>query len=218
MMIRSGSEHLREHAGWRGRVFAFCMNWAGRKHESVLAERKRELFADLAGTVLEIGPGTGANLAYFPRGIRWIGIEPNPFMHEYLRKRAGALGIEVDIRRGMAEQIGTAPESVDVVISTLVLCSVKDLDGVLREVYRVLKPGGRFIFLEHVGAPRGTWLRRIQQAVKPAWRAVSAGCEPDRDIPRALRVAGFERIDMDCFRVPAPVVSPHIAGVAIKKG
>ncbi len=139
-------------------------------------------------------------------------------MHDYLRKRAESLGIDVDIRRALAEQIDVAPESVDAVVSTLVLCSVADLPGALREVHRVLKPGGRFVFLEHVAAPRGTWLRHLQRLVRPAWRAVSAGCEPDRDIAAALRAAGFEHIEMDCFRVPAPVVSPHIAGVAVKGG
>jgi SAM-dependent methyltransferase len=216
MMISDTSARLDQHAGWRGRLFAFCMAWAGHKHDSLLAQRKRELFAGLSGTVLEIGPGTGANLAYFPRDIRWIGIEPNPHMHGYLRKRAASLGLEIDIHSGLAEQIDLPPESVDAVISTLVLCSVHDLAGVLREVHRVLKPGGRFIFLEHVAAPQGTWLRLIQRLVRPLWRAASAGCQPDRDIAASLLQGGFERIDIDCFRIPAPVVSPHIAGVAVK--
>lgn len=216
MTAGNPSSQVRRHTGWRSRIFAYCMEWAGRKHDSMLVERKRELFKDLKGTVLEIGPGTGANLAYFPRDIHWIGIEPNPYMHDYLRRRAESLGMQIDIRQGLAEQIEIAPASVDTVISTLVLCSVTDLAGVLREIHRVLKPGGRFLFLEHVGAPKGTWLRRLQQLVKPAWRAVSAGCEPDRDIPAALYKAGFEHVDMDCFRIPAPVVSPHVAGVAVK--
>lgn len=215
-MKSNPSGYTNRHTGWRGRTFACFMEWAGRKHDSMLVERKRQLFAGLQGTVLEIGPGTGANLPHFPRDIHWIGIDPNPYMHDYLRKRAASLGIQVDIRRGLAEQIESAPESVDTVVSTLVLCSVHDLEGVLREIHRVLKPGGRFIFLEHVAAPKGTWLRRLQRLVRPVWRAISAGCEPDREIASALHRAGFQRVDMDCFRVPAPVVSPHIAGVAVK--
>ncbi len=202
----------------RNRLFAWFMERAGRKHDSLLVEQKQALFADLAGTVLEIGPGTGANLPYYPRGIHWIGIEPNPWMHGYLRRRAAELGIEVDLRSGLAEQIELAPGSVDTVISTLVLCTVSDLEGVLGEIHRVLAPGGRFLFIEHVGAVRGTWLRRIQGWIKPAWRVIGAGCEPDRDIPAALRAAGFERIDMDCFHLPVPVVSPHVVGVAHKRG
>lgn len=218
MMIRDRNGSLQSRPGWRDRLFAFCMEWVGRKHESLLAERKRALFAGLRGTVLEIGPGTGSNLALYPRDIRWIGIEPNPYMHGYLRRRAASLGMQVDLRCGLAEQMGLAPGSVDTVVSTLVLCSVGDLEGVLGEIHRVLRPAGRFIFLEHVAAPEGTWLRRIQRLVRPAWQAVSSGCQPDRDIAQALHAAGFERIEMDCFRVPAPVVSPHVAGTAIKAG
>jgi SAM-dependent methyltransferase len=205
-----------DRAGWRSRAFAWLVEKAGRKHDSVLGDRKRKLFAGLSGTVLEIGPGTGANLPFFPKGIHWIGIEPNPHMHDYLRQRAAALGIEIDLRRGSAGHIDIAPDSIDTVVSTMVLCSVGDLPGVLAEIHRVLKPGGRFVFLEHVGAPQGTWLRRIQKWVRPLWQRLGAGCHPDRDIPAALRAAGFERIDMDCFRTAAPIISPHIAGVAFK--
>ncbi len=202
--------------GRPGRLFAWCLERAGRRHESLLAERKRRLFVGLAGTLLEIGPGTGLNLPFYPRGIRWIGIEPNPYMHRYLRRRAASLGMPIDLRRGMAERTGLPDASVDAVVSTQVLCSVGDLGQVLAEVNRVLRPGGRFLFLEHVAAPPGTWLRRLQRWLRPAWQAVAAGCRPDRDIPAALRAAGFARIEMECFRVPAPVISPHIAGVAVK--
>jgi len=204
------------HAGWRGRVFAWFLANAGRRHDSLLGDHKRRLFADLAGTVLEIGPGTGTNLPFYPKGVQWIGVEPNPHMHDYLRKRAAALGITVDLRPGSAEQIDLAPDTIDTVVSTLVLCSVRDLPAVLAEVHRVLRPGGRFIFLEHVAAPKGTWLRRIQQWVRPVWQIFGAGCQPDRDIEAALRDAGFVRIDLNCFRVAAPVISPHVAGVAFK--
>ena len=184
-------QNLRTHAGWGSRIFAWFLERAGRRHDSYLADHKRRLFADLAGTVLEIGPGTGANLPFYPKGIRWIGIEPNPHMHDYLRKRAAALGIEVDLRRGIAEQTDLAPESVDTVISTLVLCSVDDLPAVLAEIHRVLKPGGRFLFLEHVAAPRGTWLRRFQQCVQARLAASSAtaagptATSPSRPAPPA---------------------------------
>jgi SAM-dependent methyltransferase len=204
------------YAGRGGRIFAWFLERVGRRHDSFLADHKRRLFADLAGTILEIGPGTGANLPFYPGNIRWIGIEPNTHMHEYLRRRAAALDISIDLRCGIAEQIDIAPESVDAVISTLVLCSVDDLPGVLTEIHRVLKPGGRFVFLEHVGAPHGTWLRRLQRWVKPAWRILGAGCQPDRDIEPALRGAGFIRVDIDHFRIPSPVISPHVAGIAFK--
>lgn len=204
------------HAAWRDRIFAWFLNRAAARHDSLLQGRKRQLFTDLAGTVLEIGPGTGVNLPFYPKDIHWIGVEPNPYMHDYLRNRARSLGLQVDLRQGIAEQIAIAPESIDTVISTLVLCSVDDLPAVLAEIHRVLRPGGRFLFLEHVGAPRGTWLRRLQQCLRPLWQALACGCQPDRDIETALRNAGFARIELDTFRIPTPVISPHVAGIAVK--
>ncbi len=91
-------------------------------------------------------------------------------MHDYLCKEAQKQGLSIDLRRGTAEQLEVADNSVDAVVSTLVLCSVPNLSGTLQEILRVLKPGGRFLFIEHVAAPRGTWLRRAQQGVRPVWK------------------------------------------------
>src|SRR5439155_26769491 len=132
--------------------------------------RKRALLGTLHGTVLEIGPGTGANLPYYPPDIQWVGVEPNPYMHPYLQKEAGRRGLRADLRTGVAERLPLPDESVDAVVSTLALCSVADLPQVLREVRRVLRPGGRFIFIEHVASPPGTRLRRLQNLVRPVWQ------------------------------------------------
>lgn len=204
------------HDRLRKRLFAAVLARLSAKYESLVVERKRALFADLQGDVLEIGPGTGANLAYYPPGIRWIGIEPNPYMHDYLKKQAGALGIPVDIRLGVAEQLAAADQSVDAVVSTLVLCSVADPARVLREIRRVLRPGGRFVFIEHTAAPRGQWLRRIQNLVDPLWAVLADGCHPNRETGSLLAQAGFARVHSERFRLPLGLVSPHLAGFAIK--
>jgi len=106
--------------------------------------------------------------------------------------------------------------SVDAVVSTLVLCSVDGHRDALAEILRVLRPGGRFVFIEHVGAPEGTWLRRLQRWIRPLWKPVADGCRPDRDTGDRILEAGFERVEMDRFRLPLPVVSPHVAGTAWK--
>jgi hypothetical protein len=81
-------------------------------------------------------------------------------------------------------------------------------------VRRVLRPGGRFVFVEHVAAAHGTALRFAQRAVRPIWRALSDGCHPDRHTGRLIEAAGFANVDLRQFRPPVPIMGPHIAGVA----
>ena len=203
----------------RQRLFAWMLARYGPKLEPHLARHKRRLFHNLTGAILEIGPGAGANLPYFhARRVHCIGIEPNPFLHDRLRKQAAAAGIEIDLRSGTAESIPAPDNSVDAVVSTLVLCSVSDPPRVLAEVRRILKPGGTFVFIEHVAARSGTFQRRLQRCIRPLWRQLGDGCHPDRETAHAIESAGFQHVSMERFVVPLPVVSPHIAGVAVKAG
>lgn len=203
---------------WCQRLFAWEMAHLTAEYEAAMADRKRALFADLEGTLLEIGPGAGANLPYYPPHIHWIGMEPNPFMHNYLREKAQALGLQVDLRQGVAEQMEIADRSVDAVVSTLVLCSVKNLEATLQEIRRILKPGGRFFFVEHVAAPSGTWLRTVQRGIRPLWQVLGDGCHPDRETGRALEQAGFAQVEYEQFTGPVPIaiVQPHIMGIATR--
>ncbi len=105
---------------------------------------------------------------------------------------------------------------MDAVISTHVLCSVHDLDGALEEIRRVLKPGGKFVFLEHVAAPPHTGLRRVQNSVRPLWHLIGDGCYPNRETWRAIESAGFRDVQIEHYRADILVASPHIAGYAIK--
>ncbi len=134
----------------RQRLFANLTLGQDQLNYALHQEKKARLFEGIAGTVLEIGPGTGVNLQFLGKGIEWIGIEPNEAMHPHLRKKAKKLGQEIKLYTEFAENTGIANDSVDFVLSTLVLCSVSDLMGTLKETERVLKPGGQFIFLEHV--------------------------------------------------------------------
>jgi ubiquinone/menaquinone biosynthesis C-methylase UbiE len=203
-------------ASERQRLFAWALAHFSGFYEKKLSDTKRGLFSDISGTIIEIGPGTGTNLSYFSHNVRWIGIEPNPFMDQYLWKRAKALGLQLEIRRGTAEDLPAPDSSADAVVSTLVLCSVGDVAKALSEILRVLKPGGRLVFVEHVAAPRGTWLRRFQSWVKPAWKRLGDGCHPDRETWVALERAGFAKLDYSHFRVSIPLVGPQIAGIALK--
>jgi len=204
----------------RRRLFARYYDRFQAGYDAYISERKRELFRDLHGTVLEIGPGTGANLAYVPPDVRWIGVEPNPHMHEHLRDKARAAGVTAEFRTASAQGMEADDGSVDAVVSTLVLCSVPDPRAVLSDIRRILRPGGTFRFIEHVAAPRGTWLRRGQGLVRPLWRFAADGCCPDRELGDLIRGAGFASVEMEEWRVPTTailrIVSPHVAGIAVK--
>jgi ubiquinone/menaquinone biosynthesis C-methylase UbiE len=204
------------HSGLRARVFVHLLRVITTRYELWIAERKRALLGSLRGTILEIGPGAGVNLGYYAPGITWIGIEPNVHMQAYLRKEAERRGLQVDLRTGVAERLEAADQSADAVVSTLVLCSVASVADVLQEIQRVLKPGGKYVFIEHVAAPAGTWLRRMQRILCPCFRFFAVGCHPDRETWTEIDRAGFAEVQYERFRAPLPVVSPHIAGVAIR--
>ena len=201
----------------RQRIFAWALARFNTKYERFAEEYKQRLFSQVSGAVLEIGPGAGANLRYLARAdVRWVGVEPNPFMKKYLQEEAARLGTQIEIRSGTAESLPAADSSQDAVIATLVLCCVKDQRISLKEVLRVLKPGGKFLFIEHVAAPRSTRLRLIQNLVTPVWKQLGDNCHPNRETWTALEQAGFGDVSYERITAPLPVVSPQIIGSALK--
>jgi len=174
------------------------------------------VLGSLTGTVLEIGAGAGANFRYFRPDIHWLGLEPDQRRRRDLAVAAVAHGQDAPVIAAAAEQIPLADASVDAVAATLVLCSVADQDQVLAEVRRVLRPGGRFAFFEHVAAPPGTWSRRLQRWVAPFTRRLDAGCDPGRETWRAIRAAGFRQVYARHYsrRAVLGIYSPCLGGVA----
>ena len=201
-------------SGLRQRVFAWALARLNARYERFVSKYKQELFADVSGNVLEIGPGTGANLRYLQNGV--IGVEPNPFMQSYLREEAHKLFLRIDVRIGTADALPVPDNSIDIVISTLVLCCVPSPQHCLQEILRVLKPGGRFLFIGHAAAPRGTRLRRVQNLITPLWKRLGDGCHPNRETWIDLERAGFGKVTCETITAPTPVVSPQIVGVAAK--
>lgn len=196
--------------------YAWAMAVIASGHDVALAQRKRSLLGDLHGTVVEIGPGTGPNLAYYAPDVRWVGIEPNGYMNHFLEAEARRLRREIDVRTSLVETLPFEDESIDHVVGTLVLCSVHDQDRALREIRRVLKPGGHFVFVEHVAAPDGTPLHRLQNLITPAWRLVSDGCRPNLRTWEAIPRSGFHIAEIERFQISAGPFGPHIAGYAVK--
>jgi ubiquinone/menaquinone biosynthesis C-methylase UbiE len=181
----------------------------------VYGDRKQSLMIDLPDTIVEIGPGAGPNFRYYPSGARVVAIEPNEAQHARLRTRAAKTGLEIDLLGTPAEAIPLADASADLVVSTLVLCSVSDPERVLSEVKRVLRPGGRFVFIEHVAAPEGSRLARVQKHLARPWAFLFDGCRIDRRSGDLIERT-FGRTSIAPFRLRPRwlPVSPHVAGVA----
>ena len=180
----------------------------------VVPYRKRTAGA-ARGSVLEIGGGTGANLPYYPQDVSITFIEPDLHMIKRLRRHAAQRGREAAIVQQVGESLPFADASFDAVVTTLVLCMVRDADAVVREAKRVLKPGGTFLFYEHVVSPRprGRWWQR---RLNPVWKCVTTGCNLDRDLTASIRNAGFTGVELEAFdlSVGLPVTIPNIVGVA----
>lgn len=202
----------------RGRINAWFLSYADDAMHEEYGDRKSSLFGRVPDSVVELGPGPGANFRYYPPGTRVIAIEPNPMMHRRMNERARRYGIRIELRPSSAEQMEVDSESTDLVVSTLVLCSVRDPERVVSEVRRILRPGGRFVFLEHVAAPAGTRLRTVQDRIRRPWRWLGEGCDLTRDTATILDQAGFSSLDIQQFESAtswAPY-APHIAGVAVR--
>ena len=185
-----------------------------RKYASI----KRELLTDLPPEVVELGPGAGANLRYLPKGTRLIGIEPNVHFHPVLKRRARQHGIELDLRGLAGESLDLQSSSVEFVFASLVLCSVGNPEQVLAEVFRVLKPGGRFACVEHVAAPDESALLTLQKTIAKPWKWAFEGCELCRDTGRTLKNAGFSRVEVRFLTLPTIFIPirPQIAAVCFK--
>lgn len=174
------------------------------------------VLAALRGTVLEIGPGAGVNLPWFGSDVRWIGVEPDPVARDLAVRRAARLGRTIDLVAGPVENLDLPRGSVDAVVGTYVLCSVEEPRRAVAQVRRLLRPGGVYVFAEHVAAPRGTWTRRGQHLA--ALTAVRAGaCRPNRDTEVVLRGAGFAEVTVRHDMRPGPfgTRTPLIAGSAV---
>jgi SAM-dependent methyltransferase len=181
-----------------------------------LGARKQALFADLPQLVVELGSGAGASMRYLAPGSRLVAIEPNPHAHAALRRTAARYGIDLDIRGERAESTGLADASVDAVVCTLVLCTVEDQAAALAEVHRILRPGGRFVFIEHVGSGPGP-LRAVQRLLRRPWRYVFDGCCLDRDTAATIAADGFADVQIEHSRLGGVFVPvwPLISGVAV---
>ncbi|WP_028063726.1 class I SAM-dependent methyltransferase [Solirubrobacter soli] len=181
-----------------------------------LRRRRRELLAAAHGRVVELGAGTGLNLPHYPDAVtELLLVEPDDAMRRWLARRLRRTGPPAEIVGAAAEQLPFADASVDTVVATLVLCTVDDPRSSLREIARVLRPGGRLLFLEHVLAstPR---LARWQRRLHDPWRRFACGCRCDRPTVELMRTCGFELEELAeaTWRAMPPIVRPLAIGHA----
>ena len=187
--------------------------WLGER--AGMAERRRRLLAGASGRVLEIGAGTGLNLGHYPETVDELMLaEPVAGMAQRLEGRVREWGRDATVVRATAEELPFADGSFDTVVSTLVLCTVEDPERAVSEVRRVLRSGGRLLFVEHVrsDSPR---LARWQDRLEAPWRAFADGCRCNRDtlslLESHLTVRSLAR---DAWRRMPRIVRPLLVGEA----
>jgi SAM-dependent methyltransferase len=162
-----------------------------------VARHRQELLAHAYGDVLEIGFGTGLNLQHYPERVRKIAVvDPNIGMHKLARQRIKRSRIEIDQRLANSEQLPFPDQRFDCIVSTFTLCSIDHVDRAVGEVYRCLKPGGRFLFLEHGLSPEPrvqAWQRRLN------WLEIrlADGCRLDRDIRGLVATQPFSPVKIE---------------------
>ncbi|KAL0385826.1 UNVERIFIED_CONTAM: Methyltransferase-like protein 7A [Sesamum radiatum] len=210
---------------WYEEFYASAMDKTMKSYEAEIAGYKSQLFANLRGKadrILEIGIGTGPNIKYYANhsGINVVGVDPNRKMEKYAQAAAEAAGVprsNFRFMQAVAEALPLGDASVDAVVGTLILCSVKDVDQTLQEVKRVLKPGGLYIFVEHVAAKDGTILRFAQGILDPLQQTVADGCHLTRNTATNIAGAGFASLDVNqAVLSSASLINPHVYGIAYR--
>lgn len=179
------------------RLITFCCG------QPAIAKARSRIVPRAQGDVLELGCGGGINLDHYDRAriTRLTGVDPSPQLLETALGKARARGFDADFRPGIAEALPFGDAAFDTVLTTFTLCSVQDPEAVLREMRRVLKPGGSILFLEHGAAP-DAGPARWQQRIEPVWKTIAGGCHLTRPVAQAFRAQGFRLGDCHSRYLP----------------
>jgi ubiquinone/menaquinone biosynthesis C-methylase UbiE len=197
-------------------IFARCYARVGHLMDAEIADHRRRLLAGLTGRVLEVGAGNGLNFQHYPAAVTEVlAIEPEPYLCRLALAAARQAPVPIRVVDGTGEALPALDRAVDVVVASLVLCTVTDLNQALAETRRVLRPGGKLRFYEHVRAedPR---LARWQDRLERPWGWLVGGCHPNRDTVAAINAAGLRLEQLDRFDLQAmpPLARPHVLGLA----
>ncbi|GMH42819.1 hypothetical protein BSKO_10738 [Bryopsis sp. KO-2023] len=208
--------------GWYDKYFAYALSHTMDKYEGLITPTKDKLFAKLqasgAKNILEVGVGYGPNARYYGNSEEFAvtGLDPNPAMEPYANEMADSVGLkDFTFLESYAENIPVETSTFDAAVCTLVLCSVSSVSDVLKEIQRVVKPGGMFFFIEHVAAPPGTFAAIGQKVLDPVQGLVADGCHLNRNTLESISKASFSEIEAERFEIPdLGILSNHIWGVA----
>lgn len=211
---------MRDPLGLNERLFArYYPILIGLSERAGQAERRKELLSAATGRTLELGAGGGHNLVHYPSAVTELVVtEPSPHMIRHLAdelaRRPPAAFCEL-VRTG-AEQLPFDDASFDTVVATFVHCTIPDPRAALAEIARVLKPGGAYLFIEHVRSPSNAWLARFQDAVELPHRYLAAGCHPNRRTERLIAESALtiEHLVHEPMPRASPTVRPTIRGLA----
>jgi ubiquinone/menaquinone biosynthesis C-methylase UbiE len=165
--------------------------------------QRQKLIPAARGRVLEVGIGSGLNLPFYDPakvGEVW-GLDPSPELTEMASDAARGVSFDVELVSAGAEEIPLDTDSFDTVVVTYALCTIPDTESALREIARVLKPGGELLFCEHGLAP-DAGVRRWQDRINPVWRRLGGGCHLNRDISGLIEGGGFEITGMETMYIP----------------
>jgi ubiquinone/menaquinone biosynthesis C-methylase UbiE len=214
---------VRDPLGLNERFFAwYYPKVVGRAEAAGQAETRRELLAEACGRTLEIGAGSGFNLPHYTDAVTELVLsEPSPHMREHLRERLETDPPPVgswELADADAENLLFDDSSFDTVTGGFIMCSIPDPEVALAEIARVLKPGGRYIFLEHVHAGDGTMLGRFQDLIELPHRYFAAGCHPNRRTWELIENSPLEIERLERGEQPKapPSVKPTILGSAVR--
>ena len=175
------------------------MDWS--MSDPIFAQYRQKVLSEVSGEVLEIGFGTGLNLPYYPEQIQKITtIDINPGMNSLAQERIAASSIQVDNKVLNGEHLPMAENSFDSVVSTWTLCSIANLNQALQEIHRVLKPGGKFFFIEH-GLSEEPNIQVWQNRLNPLQKVVADGCHLNRNIEQLVK-NHFQLLKLEKFYVP----------------
>jgi SAM-dependent methyltransferase len=197
-------------------LFARVYARVGHLMDAEIGDHRRRLLAGLTGRVLEVGAGNGLNFPHYPATVTDVlAVEPEPYLRRLAVTATRQAPVPIRVVAGTAEALPAPDASVDAVVASLVLCSVTDPMQALAEVRRVLRPGGRLRFYEHVRAtdPR---LARWQDGLERPWGWLVGGCHPNRDTVATVTAAGLRLVQLDRFDLQAmpALARPHVLGAA----